>query len=77
VKWVEVYTSEGVGFKRALGYMWPYPRVWPSTISVHGVTYFKRGGCHARGWWDAHGGLGGARTAVVLRPVRGERVGVL
>src|SRR6478672_550057 len=43
VKWVEVYTSEGVGFKRALGYMWPYPRVLPSTISFDGASYFKRG----------------------------------
>lgn len=46
-----------------LGYAWPYPRVLPSTISFHGATYFKQRGCHARRWWDNHGGISDAETA--------------
>jgi hypothetical protein len=46
-----------------LGYAWPYPLVLPGTISFHTATYYKQTGCHAKAWWDSHGGISGAETA--------------
>ena len=53
-----------------LGRTWPYPRFLPDTIVYHGRYSYEQSGCHSRSWYDQHGGVSGAETAIRIATLR-------